>query len=710
MLTTGGGHRKSIAVSAKPDRNRVSRSSMGVEVEKLSAGDFFGEEALLQKDDTSSLSVIANEYLEVLVVSTEVFEEKLLAHFEKELYEKALFLAKMDLFTNCCPYQIRQLALFMKERRFMHGECLFRQDMPFRHILIVKSGSVKLSVSNNCKPPQELVDRIEPPMDHLSEIFAEAKPTHYTRNRSFYSRRSSVYSQRGLTNDIQSRAKLLSRSVSVPPMAMKGLKTSHQPVKHKRRNTTKPLSQSKFMGFHLHAPKPESTVELCSLGPEDMLNHIETMCKVNHNIFNAVSSSDMVIYEINTFTFVQLLEKKIPRTLHYMVAKTTERVEAWKSRHSYIQLFNPLIEVLQQKKRKLEADRAYKEGKKKCTYTPEKLAYSAVRDLGKNLLTLNNDGKIISDTIQQIGGDAYGENADTPTITATSLSPLSSEKKNFTTLSSGMHLQYLPHLVNPVRKSGSLNKRQTSFDAPLPRNIPVHSNSHFTENLCQSLSSLCSTGQLGPSLSLHSHIETRLIGTETPNPFNDLQLPSRCKSASAYVEVNESSPSDEAVRIHRGISSAPPYISSKRTSSRASSVASCGEVSVTDNLEDVEFIANDVSRPKNSLTDPKQLDKEISNPKQCLDIKLPDTSSISLNTVDEMTMPEEYSRLWGFGQSKEFRDKATNSSKKQELTISGQHLQALGLKNIEPINRTFEDAMSPTKNARTTPQKGQPMP
>ena len=625
MLATGVHPRKMIIMPTKAGRttcsSRVCGSNMGVEVEKLAAGDYFGEEALLQKDDTSSLYAIANEYVEVLVICAELFEVNLLAHFEKDLYEKALFLANMDLFANCSPYFVRRLALSMKERRFMNGECLFRQDMPFSHIFLLKSGSIKLSASSKCKAPQELVDQIEPPMDHLSEILDEAKPMYYKRSRSVSSCESSVYSQRGST---QLRAKLLQRSVSVPPMIISGAKTSHRPIKHKRRHTTETLRQSTFMGFRLHPPKPSATVEFCSLGPKGMLNHIEAICKVNHSVFNAVSSSDTVVYEINAFTFIQLLEKKIPRTLYYIITMITERVEAWKPRYSCIQVFKPLIEVLQQRKKKLETDRAFKERRKKSAYTPEKLAYSAVRDLGKNLLTLN-------------------------------------------------------------KKFSSLKKDETSFDSPLPRNVLVHSDS---EDLCQPLASMCSTGEQEPCLNSYSRSETS-HDTENPSPFNAFQLPPRCKSSSTYLRFKESS---KVVQIDKDVTLAHSYSSAKRKSSRT---AISDEVIVTDNLEDVEYVAHNVSTTKNSSTDPKELDKMIPfNHKQYFDMKL-----------NEMTIPKEYSRLCGFDQPKELHEQTIPPS---ALTISGKHcLQALGLRNTEPIKRSFEDSISPAKSAKTTSQKEQ---
>ena len=632
MLATGGHPRKMIVMPTKADRttcrSRVCGSNnMGVEVEKLAAGDYFGEEALLQKDDTSSLYAIANEYVEVLVICAELFEETLLAHFEKDLYEKALFLANMDLFANCSPYLIRRLALSMKERRFMNGECLFRQDMPFSHIFLLKSGSVKLSASSKCKAPQELVDQIEPPMDHLSEILDEAKPMYCKRSRSVSSRESSVYSQRSLSNTTQLRAKLPQRSVSVPPMIMSGTNTRHRPIKHKRRHTTETLRQSTFMGFRLHPPKRSATVEFCSIGPKGMLNHIEAICKVNHSVFNAVSSSDTVVYEINAFTFIQLLEKKIPRTLYYIITMITERVEAWTPRYSCIQVFKPLIEILQQRKKKLETDRAFKEGRKKSAYTPEKLAYSAVRDLGKNLLTLN-------------------------------------------------------------KKSSSLKKDETCFDSPLPRNTLVHSDS---EDLCQPLASMCSTGEPRPCSNSYSQSETSR-DIENPSPFNAFQLPPRCISTSTYLRFKESS---KVVQIDKDVSLAHSYSSAKRKSSRT---AISDEVIVTDNLENVEYVAHNVSTTKNSSTDPKELDKTIPfNHKQYFDMKL-----------NEMTMPKEYSRLCGFDQPKELHEQTIPPF---ELTISGKHcLLALGLRNTEPIKRSFEDAISPAKSAKTTSQKEQRIP
>ena len=418
-LTNANGNRKS------------SKTSLGTEVDSLGAGDYFGHKALLQVDNRALYSAVAAEYTELLTIEARIFEEKFLPFFESDLYSKALYLANLDIFSHASPYLLRELAISVKENRFNNGECLFRQDMSSSHVLILRSGSIKLTTTNVSKPPQELLDQIKPPKDYISEILAEVVPPKISPK----SRRR-----------ISSSTLLLSASLSTTSHAtlsqsrVSFKRSSSAPPQKKKKPSTE--SQHLIMAFRVQEPRLHSSSQLCCLGPGDMLNHIEAICKVKHSLFSAISISHTVVYSIDTFTFMQLLEKKSVRTLLSLTRQVAERVQLWLSRHPSVVLFKPLLEVLQQSMAQ------NKESRKPSTHSPEKRAYAAVKTLGKNLTPGFRE-------INQSGYESLPPEEET------------SVEKRF------LIRQITCQEVDP--SCLYQKKETTSFDSPLPRKyFPAH--------------------------------------------------------------------------------------------------------------------------------------------------------------------------------------------------------------------------------------------
>ncbi len=446
MLTDPNGQRSFLG-KIVASRKAPTKASLGAEVEVLRPGNYFGQEGLLQKDEVTSFSSVANEYTELLMIDSSTFNDVFLAHFEKDLYDKALCLVNLDLFSNWSPNLLRQLALSVKEVYYGNSDCLYRQGMSLSHVLILKSGSVKLSTGNNSKPAQELLDQIVPPKDFLSDILSETS----IAKRPFKSHRRSpdtlqLSASPSVTrNTFHLRSRTLQRhSVSAPPLRK-------QTTSHKHSEIPKPI-----ISFRPQEPRPHSTSQLCCLGPGDMLNHIEMLCNVKHSLFNASSLSDTVVYMVDTFTFMQLLEKKSLNSLHTLVKQTIERIQVWNDRNSSILIFKPLLEVLQQteKRTRIAANHHTRKPKLSVVHSPEKLAYITVKHLGK----------YFSKGFQVV--------ADTPKVQVESIDiavPLSDAliRKQF----------FIRQLTSKSLDASyvHVSKEHTSFDAPLPKSCNISS-------------------------------------------------------------------------------------------------------------------------------------------------------------------------------------------------------------------------------------------
>ena len=396
-----------------------SRSRYGTEIEKLEAGDFFGHKALLQRDKGSLHSTFANEPLELIAVRAEIFTEVLLQPFQEDFHTKAEFLSGFEFFSGWSPHLIRQLVFTLREKKHHPGECIFRQDIQTHCLYLVKSGSIKLSTHCSRKPPDELIEKIEPEKDFLAEILAEDQPKELPieslskvslisglSRASIVSGMSQVFLRRKSVGTPLRRESVgkplhreslssVSRRGSLNPAAMLNLvasekKKAKQNNKPERKpSSTKPVH---LLGFKLHEPCPESTIEICNLGPGEFLGEIEAMCQLKHHLFNAVCMATTVVYEVDLFHMEQLLQKKAPRTLYCVLQHIIQKVESWQERHRCVQFFEPLTIVLGQVDKHMTSKGVNKPVRRQHSYDASTLALMATRSLGKPIMFISDRG------------------------------------------------------------------------------------------------------------------------------------------------------------------------------------------------------------------------------------------------------------------------------------------------------------------------------
>lgn len=401
------------------ERKYRSRSRYGTEIEKLKADNFFGHNALSQRDEASLYSAIADEPLELLAVRAETFTNVLLQPFQEEFCSKAEFLSTIEFFSGWSPHLIRQLIFTLREKKYHPGECIFRQDVPTHCIYFIKSGSVKLSTHSNRKPADEIIQKIEPERDFLGEILAEDQPLSPKESQiiasiskvslSSASRISIAASVSQTVNESKSTLNLpeisARRRSSLAPPALLAVakKNSTKPNENEKKNTTMAIMPVHLLGFKFHEPCPESIVEICNLGPGELLGEMEAMCDLKHHLFNAACMTTTVVYEVDLFHIEQLLHKKAPRTLYSILQHIKLKVDSWQSRHSCVQFFEPLKLLLNQVDRKLTSEGANKPVRRQHNYNASTLALMATRSLGKPVLISNGvvnrniDHKLASD-------------------------------------------------------------------------------------------------------------------------------------------------------------------------------------------------------------------------------------------------------------------------------------------------------------------------
>lgn len=449
----------------KKDASAPCKHLYGREVSRVLSGDHFGEEALLQREEQALHTARTNEMVELLLVDAETFDQCLQPYFQEILLKRAGFLAELEWFKNWNPHLLRQLSFMLREHHYKFEECLYRQGMSVAGIWFIQSGSVRISTQRDAQPPEELLDKIEPPKDFLPEILAEDLPEQ-TQSKvsvlSNMSRGSSVIDTHCLGQITNASTVSLSKSPS-------------QTLLQKRQTsacTKKPKTKEKgraVIGYVIHRPNPKTNVDLCILGPGDILCDNEAICRLRRNLFNAVCESDVTIYELNKFYFELMFESRMPRVVHQMACRAQQRAACWKGKYKDVRFFEPLMFVLEQTVEKLEIEGSHKVGRKKPLYTPSMLAWTAIKGLGKapqETAEGRRRRSSVHPVVQiQISSDSYSSQAQCP-VTPIPLSPFEPSIPDFERMAGMMSFTHPRFKNNPNARR--LKSGKSIFDSPFP--------------------------------------------------------------------------------------------------------------------------------------------------------------------------------------------------------------------------------------------------
>jgi len=526
---------------SKKERTTTIRHAHSNEVWRMSAGDYFGEDSLIMREGKSLYSVRSLDNAELLVIDGSDFDEVLKPYFHQVFFERTKLLYSMGLFHNCSVMSVRILVHMLRESKYHFGECLFRQKMCCNSISIIAEGSVKLSTDSCQRTPPDLLGKIRPPKDHLSDILMEGKPKGVSKNAG----NNTQHGSRGISKGrhaatlsaVTVRSKVSSLSARSSAKASEGRK--------------KKVDQNDYemMGFVLHQPSTHSpNIHICTLVQGDMLGDVESRAKLNHHLFSAVCVSSTTVFEIKTSVFEAIMHKRLGTVAHQMVERCMQKVAAWQSSHPTVQFFLPLAAVLTQIIGDLEEDGAHKLVRKPPkNETPESLAMACINgfdfkipetnsetsdeDLVPDMPCLSDDDSISSGILSQLGfssaanmGDAETRDPDILIHKPGSERSVNSSMEEPMSLAEATSLEadltYYPPL-HETRAMKERKKKLYSFDVavpfgkctfnsnkPLSIPSPAHENAQeHMESLGQSRTKLdAKSGQLdhGPDESITS--------------------------------------------------------------------------------------------------------------------------------------------------------------------------------------------------------------
>ena len=322
------------------------RRSYGTELRNLFPGDHFGDMALLLTHSISPNTFMSNELCQVLAVGKEVFHKLLATHLQSALLKKAYFVACHRLLDDWSPVFVRQLSVSLCERKMKFQDILFQEGSVLRSVYFIKSGSFKLSASNNKLPPRDLINRAADCPDCTPDRGGRPPTT----------RKSS-------TQRLPQRS-LSSSSLPSDPSTS-------------RLHAKKPTQRR---CYRLHEPLPPSTgVHVSVLGPGDLLGGVEAVCQLKHTLFTAVGMGRAMVYELDIHNFRYLLAQRHPGTLHAMVGDLLQRAAEWERRlQTSLPWLGLVTRVLGQLHRVLEGRGAHRRCRE-SRYPPDAVAMAAMK-------------------------------------------------------------------------------------------------------------------------------------------------------------------------------------------------------------------------------------------------------------------------------------------------------------------------------------------
>ena len=300
-----------------------NRINYEVGFRNLTSGQFFGESALLEEDNSSPFTVITSEATHLLAVAKQDFNILLRDHFQRKMSEKTLLLSCNPLFSRWPQQYIRKLCFVLFERKFQSTDCIFSQCTKGEAIYFIKSGSIKLSCNKSKKPPAELLQKIDPPCNHLKEILQEEKEESGSRSRQ-HSTSELVLTRRKST-----------RLISLHTV----LYCSKSPLQRV---------------FKIHEPLSKTNLDLCTIGSPDILGGMEALCQLDLHLFTAVSLTASSVYELDLYNFESIILNKFPVTVHKLLTESIKKVSVWETRAKTMELLGPLKALLIQERNKLD--------------------------------------------------------------------------------------------------------------------------------------------------------------------------------------------------------------------------------------------------------------------------------------------------------------------------------------------------------------------
>ena len=307
-----------VTTSQPKTTDDKTQKSRIVEVGLLSAGDYFGQIACLQKDKRAGFSALASDYTELLTIEDRVFQDILAGNFEAKLFSMATFLSHQYFFSLWSTAQLASLCLNLSERKMAMDECIYCQGMETKEVYFIKSGSVRILLNSSTHVPELVLQMINPPTDYVAKLLENDQRREIQLHRQ---------QEKGKPKRQQSTESRINSASAQATKCVRG--------------------QNQALCCRLH--EPWSSFPLCVFLRGEVLSGVEVLCGLQEHLFTAVCCSEVELYVMNIEQFNHLFPKHSCSTAAAeMLLYYIEQVTEWKRRHPQMELFSPLLTLLHQ--------------------------------------------------------------------------------------------------------------------------------------------------------------------------------------------------------------------------------------------------------------------------------------------------------------------------------------------------------------------------
>ena len=464
------GHTKPKSSSQK------NKSSFGMDVRCLVTGNCFNESAVITKEGILIYTIITDEPTDCILIGKKLFNRTLSEKFKLDILNKLEFVATLAHNCNWAPNAVMNLALSVWVETYPFGSFITTEGKEINSLYAIKSGVVKLSVNPSKDVPNEVLNLITPPQNHLVDILSQSKQY------------SSEQSERQRKAHVQYHLSHLQHSV--------------EKIKKSYSSTLK------------------NKANICILGPGDFVGSIEALFNIKLSNFTAVCDSPVTAYCLDHVNLQLWINKRYPFSARHMHLVNQTILVEWTDRLCGAAILSCLLALTKQELTRLHA--LVKKYNKNCGgvkdgYSPKQFALRIARSVGtfswnqEEISRLTKDAEMTdsaffsqpftSSCLQALSSDRWKDNAPGRPFTAPSKLALESDIvisawSLASVDKSRKHFQ--PCFDHPLSKPYKRASLQEAFITPMPssslsssdqdQGVILEENCKLDDSVCTELS------------------------------------------------------------------------------------------------------------------------------------------------------------------------------------------------------------------------------
>ena len=345
-----GGYRESFGQGSsqyfshvKPkSSSQKNKNSFGTDVRYLVTGNCFNESAVITKEGILIYTIITDEPTDCILIGKKLFNRTLSEKFKLDILNKLEFVATLAHNCNWAPNAVMNLALSVWIETYPFGSFITTEGKEINSLYAIKSGVVKLSVDPSKDVPNEVLNLITPPQNHLVDILSQSKQY------------SSEQSERQRKAHVQYHLSYLQHSV--------------EKIKRSYPSTLK------------------NKANICILGPGDFVGSIEALFNIKLSNFTAVCDSPVTAYCLDHVNLQLWINKRYPFSARHMHLVNRTVLVEWTDRLRGAAILSCLLALTKQELTRLQHALVKKYDKNcggvKDGYSPKQFALRIARSVG----------------------------------------------------------------------------------------------------------------------------------------------------------------------------------------------------------------------------------------------------------------------------------------------------------------------------------------